>query len=451
MHTEESAHAAPRGSFTHSPTGFRRMTPGLLKADRTAEKFTGLPNGLEKHGQLLAAFKAAAPRLGISPRLVHAVDYLFSHTKPQDWQSDSRPIVWPSNETLGVALILERSQVKEIIRRLIELGLVTMKDSPNGKRYGNRHPKTGSIIEAYGFDLSLFAVRYAEFVRLAQEHADERRAMKSLRRQRTIAHKGIIQILETAREYGFDDDEWQTLSRETRDLVRALKDVERLDEMDAGVKSLQRRWQAARERIEFFLGTVDSDPKEPEKWPHYNNYNPPINLQEDTVIAAKGSSDPQGPSSSQSQTPGPDRTNSNLPTASPPPRTDKGMVHSIAASEMPRLAPKLKQHLRGPDPTWPDIVDAADWLRSDLGVSKSLWGEACLAMGRDLAAVAIAIITTKEPGEIRSPGGYFRGMLAKHIAGELHLERTVWRLRRAIDPDRYAPKERPPRRDAYDG
>lgn len=50
-----------------------------------------------------ACFKAAAPRLGISPRLVHAVDYLFCHTRPQDWQPDSRPIVWPSNETLPAA------------------------------------------------------------------------------------------------------------------------------------------------------------------------------------------------------------------------------------------------------------------------------------------------------------------------------------------------------------
>jgi replication initiation protein RepC len=104
-------------------------------------------------------------------------------------------------------------------------------------------------------------------------------------------------------------------------------------------------------------------------------------------------------------------------------------VRTIAASEIPRLAPKLKQYLRRPDPTWPDIVAAADGLRRELGVSKSLWREACLAMGRDLAAVAIAVITTKEPGEVRNPEGYFRGLLAKHIAGELHLERTVWRLR----------------------
>ncbi len=48
-----------------------------------------------------------------------------------------------------------------------------------------------------------------------------------------------------------------------------------------------------------------------------------------------------------------------------------------------RLAPRLKPYLHRPDPSWPGIVDAADWLRHDLDVSKPLWGEACLAMGRE--------------------------------------------------------------------
>jgi hypothetical protein len=68
-----------------------------------------------------------------------------------------------------------------------------------------------------------------------------------------------------------------------------------------------------------------------------------------------------------------------------------------------------------------------------------------------MAAVAIAVLTTKEAGEVRSPSGYVRGMLAKHIAGELSFERTVWRLRQAIDPERYAAKESHRRRDACDG
>jgi replication initiation protein RepC len=123
------------------------------------------------------------------------------------------------------------------------------------------------------------------------------------------------------------------------------------------------------------------------------------------------------------------------------------MVHGIAPDELVRLAPKLKPHLRRSDPTWADIVDAAEWLRQDLDISKSLWGEACLAMGRELAAQALAVVSTKEPEHFRtSPGGYFHGMVAKHVAGELHLERTVWALRRAIEPERYAGKERGSRR-----
>jgi replication initiation protein RepC len=112
------------------------------------------------------------------------------------------------------------------------------------------------------------------------------------------------------------------------------------------------------------------------------------------------------------------------------------MVHGIAADELPRLAPRLKPYLRRASPTWPELHDAADWLRHDLGISKSLWGDACVAMGRDLAAVALAVVSTKDPEHFTaSPGGYFHGMVAKARAGELFLERTVWALRRASQPE----------------
>ena len=49
--------------------------------------------------------------------------------------------------------------------------------------------------------------------------------------------------------------------------------------------------------------------------------------------------------------------------------------------ELGRLAPRLRLYLRRPSPAWPEIVDAADWLRHGLDVSKPLWGEACLPWG----------------------------------------------------------------------
>ena len=435
MAQENSAHAAQRGGFahTHTPTGFRRLTPALLKADRSAEGFAGLPEGVESPGQLLAAFKAAAPRLGISPRLVHAVDWLFCFTQPQDWEEGTRPIVWPSAQMQQGALGLGPSQAKEINNQLIELGLVTMKDSPNGKRYGHRHEQTGRILEAYGFDLSPIAARHAEFVRLAKEAKVERAAMGCLRRRSTIARKAIIQILETAAEYGFNGEEWATLAHETNDLVRTLRAVERPDEMEAGVKSLERWQQAARARLEHLLGTVETGPKEPENRPHIYNYNSTLNLKKDTVITANTCSGGTETGVSQPLTPP-----AFAGAGSQPKRPNKGMAHGIAPDELVQLAPKLKPYLRCLNPTWPELVDAADWLRGDLGVSKSLWGDACLAMGRELAAVALAIVSTKEAEHFKtSPGGYFHGMVAKHVAGELHLERTVWALRRATDPGRY--------------
>ena len=102
----------------------------------------------------------------------------------------------------------------------------------------------------------------------------------------------------------------------------------------------------------------------------------------------------------------------------------------LSTDELVHLAPRLKPYLRSASPAWPEIVDAADWLRGELGVSKSLWGEACVTMGREQAAIAVAIVSAKPAEHFRStPGGYFHGMVAKAKAGELHLGRTIWGLR----------------------
>ena len=107
----------------------------------------------------------------------------------------------------------------------------------------------------------------------------------------------------------------------------------------------------------------------------------------------------------------------------------------LGTDELVRLAPRLRPYLASATPSWREIVDAADWLRHDLGVSKPLWGEACLAMGRETAAIALAIVSIKDPGHFRAtPGGYFHDMVAKAKAGELNLDRTLWGMRRSCEP-----------------
>lgn len=423
MDTGNSAEVAPRRGAVYGPTGFRRLTSGLIKVDRIAEGFAGLPEGVTVHGQLLAAFKAAGPRIGLSTSLMHAVDWLFRFTQSQDWERGARPIVWPSALLQQEALGVSETQAKRLNRRLIELGLVTMKDSPNGKRYGRRDAR-GRIVEAYGFDLSPLAARYQEFVQLAEEGRAEREAVGRLRRRGTIARKGIVQILETARDYDLRGEEWPTLEHEAWAIVQELKRTNGPDDMEAGVVSLERRHQEARRRLEMVLTDVKKAPSQAENAPHQYTYNPTSYPKQDTVIAYEASSEAQGTRVASSSAP------------EPPKRAQKGTLHGIRPDELVKLAPRLKPYLRRPNPTWPEIIDAADWLRHDLDVSKPLWGDACLAMGRDLAAVALAIVSTKEPEHFRTtPGGYFHGMVQKARAGELHLERTIWAMRRAAQPN----------------
>ena len=433
--TMESAPGAPRGSCAGGPTGFRRLTPSLLRADRAAAGFDGLPEGVSTPGQLLAAFKAAAPRLGLSPRLVHAVDWLFRFTQPQDWGRGGRPIVWPSAATQQDALGLSESRVKMVNRALIEAGVITMKDSPNGKRYGVRD-RAGRITEAYGFDLAPIAARHGEFVRLAEGARAERVEMGRLRRRATIARNGITQILETAAEYGFQGEEWTSLARDSRLLAKALRKVERPEEMALGVGSLERRQRAARERLEILLSdaergaseTVDSNPLGPESRPHQYTYKPDPDPKPDTVMAQEVCGSSAG-GDVPTQVP-PERSAGRTETKPAKPARMDETVLRLSTDELVRLAPRLRSYLANAAPTWPDVVDAADWLRGDLGVSKPLWGEACLAMGREEAAIAVAIVSAKPADHFRSsPGGYFHGMVAKAKAGELNLARTIWGLR----------------------
>lgn len=438
----ESARGAPDTRTGRSPSGLRRLSLAMLATEHTAERFTGLSGageGALKPGQLLAAFKAAAPYLGLAPRVIHAVDWLFAFTQPQDWAEGCRPVVWPSAAMQREALGLGPTQVKALNRHLVECGLVVMKDSPNLKRYGKRNAK-GVLVEAYGFDLSPVAARHAEFQALVAEGRAERERMRRLRRRATIAKNGFLQILETAHELGFADAGWSKVEAEVRHLARSLVKIERSDEMAVGVQSLERRQREARERLESLIaaqgcvsgivsGDVDSDPKEPENRPHILTTNQTSNPIQDTVIAPEESKSGVGRAVPYPDSPDQPRrpvwARDERPT-----RADNGTVMRLSTDELVRLAPRLKPYLASAAPGWPDIIAAADWLRHDLGVSKPLWGEACLAMGREEAAIALALVSAKPAEHFKTnPAGYFYGMVAKAKAGTLHLGRTIWGLR----------------------
>jgi replication initiation protein RepC len=77
--------------------------------------------------------------------------------------------------------------------------------------------------------------------------------------------------------------------------------------------------------------------------------------------------------------------------------------------------------------SWSELVEAAAQVRGWLGVSEHAWGEACHKMGRNHAAVAVAIILERQQS-IGSPGGYLRAMTRRAQRGELFLNKSLFAL-----------------------
>jgi replication initiation protein RepC len=141
------------------------------------------------------------------------------------------------------------------------------------------------------------------------------------------------------------------------------------------------------------LTPVDNNPKQPENWPHIIDTNQLLYL-EDTVIADES------------------RTHAADAATRPAIEFRSGKLHETkfhrglppgngqadirgSPSELTRLAARLRTYLRRTAPTRSEIIEAADWLRDEMGISQMSWGEACVTMGREAAAMTVAVVSTR--------------------------------------------------------
>jgi replication initiation protein RepC len=399
------------------PTGARRIDLTMrVQLDR-ADSFAGAPRGSAKPLRYLSAFREAEPYLGLPVHAFKLISWLVEWTQPQDWEEGSRPIAWPSARLQEEFLGLKETQVKHLNRALFEAGIFVIRDNEQGKRYGRRDDK-GRIIEAYGFDLSLLALRCEEFIKIAAEARVERERMRKLRRRSTRARRAITQAGEELAAQDVVPPEWTVFAREVAELAAGIRRAHRSDELGAAVEALERRQQEAEAWLRQHIKPVETDAEGSENRPHQYTTTTLTPNPMDTVAASEGSSR------------GAARPSDPSPTLTAAEKLFPERM-GMRSEQLVELAPRLEQYLaRGKPLGWREIVDAAEWLGGELGVSRTLWAQACRVMGRDNAAVAVALVSTRPPEHFTSsPAGYFAGMLRKFEKGELNLDRTLWKLR----------------------
>ena len=222
--------------------GWRKPTPGLVKAEEFAR--AGERLSIPKTQAIVAAKKVAAS-IGLKAPDLLLLDTLSAITQKQDWGQGRRPIVWASNAFLEEQTGFSLAALRRHVRRLCEAGIIAMKDSPNGKRWGKRDDD-GNIVEAYGFDLSPLAARAEEFEALHLHNVEERQFCASLRNIITVSRRIIRARIETALDSGLRGP-WRNLRQEfTHVLERLPKRSDGTDKLLSAVD-----WfKALREKVE---------------------------------------------------------------------------------------------------------------------------------------------------------------------------------------------------------
>lgn len=402
--------------------GRRRMTPDSIAGGIDARRFAGLPEGIAKAAALISAMKRARVQLGIPGEIVDLVDCLFSFTEPQDWQADSRPIVWPSNSLLAHQLGVSRSGLKKRIRRAIELRVLSEKPSPNGKRFGVRRGGVLMLDACFGFDLSLMAIRHTEFTTAAARGQQLYQAAKATQRRGYAAKTGLLQLIETAAEQALWTSYWEGLEERCAGLFPALTGIEHMAQLAHATQTLESLrleaeavlTHALQNRAPASSYAGNSDPMG-SLHGTLNNYT--NHLSESESTSKKGCQ--QG--SSETVTP-------SLPTG---PEVDD----RIAVSVLLDAAPEIGVYCQRPRPDWDDVAESARLVCPQYEISQRLWGRACKALGRHQAALALAIMIHQAGRHtISSPGGYFHNMIERAEQGQLDLRRSYYGMRSRLGP-----------------
>ena len=137
------------------PSGLRRHSPALAAAQVRARE---IPCPATDKKTLHAAAQAAMTATGVRNGAATVLRQLATVANPEA----GHLVAYAANAKIAEATRLSLRSVEHAIARLVALGLVIPRPSPNNKRYPLRD-ETGRITGAFGLDLSPLLHRAAEF------------------------------------------------------------------------------------------------------------------------------------------------------------------------------------------------------------------------------------------------------------------------------------------------
>jgi len=390
-----------------TPFGRRPMTLALVKRQLVSADIK--PGKTAEKWKVFRDASEARALLGIQDRALAVLDALLTFYPESELSQDNAMIVFPSNAQLSVrAHGITGTTLRRHLAALVEAGLISRKDSANGKRYA-RKDRQGGIEDAYGFDLAPLLARAEELALMAQDVADRRAHFRRLKETLSICRRDVRKLISAAIEEGAPGD-WGAVEAIYVALVSRVPRTPTVADLEEILDEMQLLQSEVLNRLDLHEKSEKTDTNDGHFERHIQNSNT------ESINELEPSSEKE-PEAKPSEIGGRQRE--------PLKAFPLGLVLK-ACPEVGNYGPG------GAVGSWRDLMAAAVVVRSMLGVSPSAYQDACEAMGPENAAVAVACMLERA-GHINSAGGYLRDLTKRAVRGEFSLGSMLMALLRAGD------------------
>ena len=388
--------------YPTTPFGRRPMTLAMVAAQAGAR---ACPEDRPVHKwKVFRSIAACRATLGVSDRALAVLNALLTCLPETAMTPGPELIVFPSNAQLSLrAHGMAETTLRRHLAALVAAGLIIRRDSPNGKRYARRG-RGEEPGQAFGFDLTPLVARAEEFAALEAAIERERRAAALARERVSILRRDIAKMIATGLEEGVLAD-WPRLNRAFVALSARLPRFVSAAMLEPLAVELHTLAVEIGKALELHVHSSKSDGNDSRPGAQYQNSKTDLKPDLEPGTQETGPARPR-----------PDRQTP-LPGA------------HFALGTILSACPEFALYAGGSIATWRDFIATAATVRGALGISPSAWEESRSAMGEADAAVTIAAILQRAD-EIRSPGGYLRGLTAKAAAGKFSTGPMVMALMR---------------------
>ncbi|OWV81299.1 replication initiation protein RepC [Rhizobium sp. N122] len=415
--------------YVTTPFGRRPMSLGMLLKQRRGE---AIEAGTRRNKwKLFRSVCEARAGLGVSDRALTVLDALLTFFPDDELSREKGLVVFPSNMQLCLrARGMAAATLRRHLAGLVEAGLISRKDSPNGKRYIRRN-REGGVDEAYGFSLAPLLARATEIETVAARIAADRQMLRAMKERLTICRRDIAKLVSAAIEEAVPGD-WEHVSSMFHALLQRIPRTATLESLQPILEELETIRLAVVKTLESREKTRMTSTNESRIERHIQNSNPESTSESEPGLET-------GQEAERDQEP---RTGSREPGIAGKDgegsraiaRANAGGSKSFPLATVLQACPDIVDY--GPGgaiASWRDLMTAAAVVRSMLAVGSSAYEEAALVMGLENTAIVMACILQRG-GHINSAGGYLRDLTRRAERGEFVIGPMLTALLRARDP-----------------